>query len=674
MNHTQNNLPDNQQTTPESEAEAKKSTNILDEIEMVDVDESLKKYDSESNFMDVTGLNAKFVSIVAVVMSTFHLYIASPLGKMPSNKVRLLHLAFVLCLIFLLFPLFKKKDGTAVKFMFADYILAAAGIAVNVYLFIYIDAISMRAGVMYTTDIVMAVLTVLLVLEAARRCIGKEMCILAILFLCYAYFGPYLPGPLMHRGFSLKRLAEHMYISPEGIYGIPLGTSATVIFLFILFGAFLSETGLSEFFTNVSMAIAGDKVGGPAKVSIITSGLLGMINGSAAANVVTTGAFTIPLMKSLGYKNYYAGAVEAVASTGGQIMPPVMGAAAFIMAEYLGVSYRFIMITALIPAILYYVSLWINVHFEAKRLNLCGIPKDRLPNAAAEVKKSGHLIIPIILLIVMLMMNYTPSYAAFFSIVCLVVVSFFRKSSRLHLRKLIDALVSGAKQGLSVAIACAVVGLVVGVVSITGIGLQLANMIIKLSHGNLLLTLILTMVACVILGMGMPTSASYIVAATVATSALTTIGVSAATAHMFVLYFAALSAITPPVALASYAGAGLADASPNKVGWTAVRVGMLGFIIPFMFVYSPSLLMMDSTPLEIILAFISACIGCICLGAATQGYMITNINIPMRIAMFVAAMLMIKSGIATDIFGVTILCVCYFIQRWQIKAKNKVPM
>lgn len=669
MNEIHNNLPDQQQPPSDSGGEVKQSNYILDEIEMIDVEESLKKYDVESNFLDVAGLNAKLVAIVAIAMSSFHLYIASPLGRMPSNKVRLLHLAFVMCLIFLLFPLFKKKDGSVVKPMILDYLLAAASVAVNVYLFIYVDAISVRAGVLYTTDIVMAILTVILVLEAARRCVGKEMCILAIIFLCYAYFGPYLPGPLMHRGFGIKRLADHMYVSPEGIYGIPLGTSATVIFLFILFGAFLSETGLSEFFTNVSMAIAGDKVGGPAKVSIITSGLLGMINGSAAANVVTTGAFTIPLMKSLGYKKHYAGAVEAVASTGGQIMPPVMGAAAFIMAEYLGVAYRFIMITALIPAILYFVSLWINVDLEAKRLGLSGIPKDRLPNALAELKKSGHLVLPIILLIAMLMMNYTPSYAAFFSIVGLVVVSSVKKSSRMSIKKLLAALISGAKQGLSVAIACAVVGLVVGVVSITGIGLQLANMILRLSQGYLLPTLILTMIACVILGMGMPTSAAYIVAATVATSAITATGINAATAHMFVLYFAALSAITPPVALASYAGAGIADASPNQVGWTAVRIGLLGFIIPFMFVYSPPLLMMDATPVEIIIAIITACIGCFCLGAATQGYMLTNLNLPMRAAMFVAAISMIKSGLITDLAGVAILAVCYLVQKRQIAAQ-----
>ncbi len=644
-----------------------KKGNILDEIEQIDVEETLKKYDSESNLGEAKGLVAKAVTVIAVAMSLFHLYIASPWGKMPSNKTRMVHLAFVLCLIFLLYPLFKKKDGKTIKFMPIDIGLAIMGVAVNAYLFINIDAISNRAGVMSQTDIVMAILTVLLVMEGARRCVGKEMTILAAIFLAYAYFGPYLPGPLMHRGFSIKRLAEHMYISAEGIYGIPLGTSATVIFLFILFGAFLSETGLAEFFNNVSMAVAGHKVGGPAKVSIIASGFLGMINGSAAANVVTTGAFTIPLMKSLGYKPHFAGAVEAVASTGGQIMPPVMGAAAFIMAEYLGVSYRTIMVTAAIPAVLYYVSLWINVDFEARRLNLTGIPKEKLPHAGEEFKKRGHLVLPIVLLIAMLMMNYTPALSAFFSILALIAVSFLRPESRMKLSKLLNALESGAKQGLSVAIACAVVGLVVGVVSITGIGLQLANLIIKLSHGYLLPTMVFTMIACIILGMGMPTSAAYIVAATVATSAMTTLGVEPIVAHMFVLYFAALSAITPPVALASYAGAGIAGADPNRVGWCAVRVGLLGFIIPFMFVYSPPLLMLSDNPLEIIWAFITASIGCVCLGGSMQGYMMTKLKLFERAILLVAALLMIKSGLLTDTPGIALLLVALFTQKQRIK-------
>lgn len=635
-----------------------------------EVNEYLKKYDSANNYLEDSGFHGKLVKIIAIIMSVFHLYIASPWGTMPSNKVRAIHLAFVLCLIYLLFPMFKNK-GRGIKLAIVDYILAALGVLVNFYLYFNIDGISARAGVMNSMDIFMAILTVVLVIEATRRCIGIPLTVLATIALLYAYLGPYLPGVLMHRGFGIKRLAEHMYISAEGIFGIPLGTSATIIFLFILFGAFLAETGLSKFVTNISLAAAGDRVGGPAKVATISSGFLGMINGSAAANVVTTGTFTIPLMKKLGYKKEIAGAIESVASTGGQIMPPVMGAAAFIMAEYLGVAYSKIMVTAFIPAILFYVSLWINIHLEAKRTGLACIPRNKLPKAKEELKENWHLTIPIIVIIAMLLMNYTPSYAAFYSIVVLVIVSFFKKHSRLKLNKLLKALESGAKQGLSVAIACAIVGIVVGVVTITGIGLQLANIIIRISGGNLLATLVLTMVACVILGMGMPTSGAYIVAATVATQALLALNVAPISAHMFVLYYAALSAITPPVALASYAGAGIAGASPNKVGWAAVRLGFLGFIIPYMFVYSPQLLMLNSTAFGIILAFITATVGCLCLGGATQGYMLTNLKFYERIISFVAAMFLIKSGGITDLIGFALLVLLLFAQKMRMN-KNKV--
>lgn len=646
-----------------------KDEDLIDVLELPDddkVNEYLKEYDSESNFIETKGLRTKMVSIMCIAMSIFHLYIASPLGKMPSNKVRMIHLAFVLFLIFLLFPMFKSKDKKDNTSNF-DYILAGLGIITNMYLFFNIDAISMRAGVMSTLDIVMAILTVILVLEATRRCIGIPLTLLAIIALLYAYLGPHLPGVLMHRGFGIKRLADHMYISAEGIFGIPLGVSATTIFLFILFGAFLAETGLSKFFTNVATGLAGNKVGGPAKVSIVSSGLLGMINGSAAANVVTTGAFTIPLMKRLGYKPVVAGAVEAVASTGGQIMPPVMGAAAFIMAEYLAVPYSYVMVVAIIPAVLYYVSLWINIDLEARKTGLACLSKDQLPDVKAEFKESWHLILPIILLVAMLMKNFTPSYSAFFSIIALIIVSYFKKQSRLKIDKLLKALESGAKQGLSVAIACAVVGLVIGVVNLTGLGLQLANIVIGIANGNLFLTLLLTMIAVTILGMGMPTSGAYIVGATVGTQALTALGVSPTSAHMFVLYYAALSAITPPVALASYAGAGLADANVNQVGWTAVRLGLIGFIIPFMFVYSPPLLMLDSTPIQIILAFISATIGCLALGGATQGYILTKLNPFERIISFAAAMLLIKSGSITDIMGLVLLAAIIFSQKKRIK-------
>ncbi len=323
-------------------------------------------------------------------------------------------MAYTMALIFLLYPWKKRADNSSSKTSIIDYILAIIAASSSMYLYFNIDAISMRSGLGFLMqDRIAGIVCIIMVLEATRRCIGWELPTLASIFLLYAATGKYLPGPLMPRGYSINRLSEQMYISAAGIFGIPLGVSASIIFLFILFGAFLTQTGLSEFFTNVSMAIAGNKPGGPAKVAIIASGFLGMINGSAAANVVTTGAFTIPLMKKLGYKPYFAGSVEAVASTGGQIMPPVMGAAAFIMAEFLGVAYRTIMIAALIPAVLYYVALWASVDIEARRCGLEGVAKELLPNALVELKKSGHLVLPIFLLIFMLLFNYSPSMRHF---------------------------------------------------------------------------------------------------------------------------------------------------------------------------------------------------------------------------------------------------------------------
>lgn len=622
------------------------------QLEVVDTEDVLRKYDSEARVRKLQGFVSKLLTVIAVIMSVFHLYMAG-IGTMPSNKQRMIHLALTMVIIFLSYSFRKTSSQTKANPM--DFLLAIASLGVNFYLFFNIDGISERAGLVSQVDIIMGFLTIVLILEAARRCVGNELSILAILFLAYAYLGPYLPGPLEHRGYSFNRLVDHMYISAEGIYGIALGVSSTYIFLFILFGAFLGETGLSKFFTNVSLALAGDKPGGPAKVAIIASGFLGMINGSAAANVATTGAFTIPLMKSIGYKSHFAGAVEAVASTGGQIMPPVMGAAAFIMAEFLGISYKQVCLTALIPSVLFYLALWANVHLEAKKLGLKGVSKDRLPNARREFREGGHLLIPIILLIYLLFIDYTPSFACFYSIVALVICSFFRKHTRLNLLSLVKSLDMGARGAVGVAIACAVVGIIVGVVSITGLGLQLANMILILAAGKLVPTLILTMVACMILGMGMPTSAAYIVAGTVAAPAMVTLGVNPILAHMFVLYFAVLSAITPPVALAAYAGAGIAGADPAKVGWTAVRLGLAGFIVPFMFVFSPGLAFQSESYLLILRNFITATVGIVCLAGAIQGYMITNANLVIRAVLFVGALLLIDGGWVTDIAGLAFL-------------------
>ncbi len=643
-----------------AEEDKKDLNSAVNKPEQVDTEEILRKYDAEARVRDLKGLVSKILTVVAVIMSLFHLYMAG-LGTMPTNKQRMIHLGLSMVIIFLLYPFSKKSSRKG--FNPIDLVLAVAGLGVNLYLFFNIDPISARAGLVSETDVIMGFITLVLVLEAARRCIGNELSLLAIIFLAYAYLGPYLPGPLMHRGYSFQRLMEHMYVSAEGIYGIALGVSSTYIFLFILFGAFLGETGLSKLFTNISMAWAGDKPGGPAKVAIIASGLLGMINGSAAANVVTTGAFTIPLMRSIGYKPYFAGAVEAVASTGGQIMPPVMGAAAFIMAEFLGIPYKTVMITAIIPSVLYYLALWANVHLEALKLGLHGVPKDQLPSAGRELKENGHLLLPIVLLMYLLFADYTPSYAAFYSIVLLVIVSFLRKHTRMNLKSLVRSLDLGARGAVGVAIACAVVGIIVGVVSITGLGLQLANMILMLSANKLVPTLFLTMVACMILGMGMPTSAAYIVAGTVAAPAMVKLGVDPIIAHMFVLYYAVLSAITPPVALAAYAGAGIAGADPTKVGWTAVRLGLAGFIVPFMFVFSPGLAFQSDSILLILRNFATATVGVICLAGAIQGYMVTHANRLMQAILFSSALLLIDGGLVTDVIGLGLLAFVVWMQK-----------
>jgi TRAP transporter 4TM/12TM fusion protein len=637
-------------------------------LETVDTSEILRQFDAEARVRQLQGYVSKFLTIIAVIMSLFHLYMAG-IGTMPSNKQRMIHLALTMVIIFLSYSFRKKSSQNKVNYF--DYLLAFAGFAVNAYLFFNIDGISERAGLVSELDIYVGFITIVLVLEAARRCVGFELSMLACIFLAYAYLGPYLPGPLMHRGYSFNRLVDHMFISAEGIYGIALGVSSTYIFLFILFGAFLGETGLSKFFTNVSMAMAGDKPGGPAKVAIIASGFLGMINGSAAANVATTGAFTIPLMKCVGYRPHFAGAVEAVASTGGQIMPPVMGAAAFIMAEFLGISYKQVCIAALIPSVLYYLALWANVHLEALKLGLKGIAKEDLPSASKEFKESGHLLIPIVLLVYLLFADYTPSFACFYSIVALVVCSFMRKHTRLNLLSLIKSLDSGARGAVGVAIACAVVGIIVGVVSITGLGLQLANMILTLADGRLIPTLILSMIACMVLGMGMPTSAAYIVAGTVAAPAMVQLGVEPIIAHMFVLYFAVLSAITPPVALAAYAGAGIAGADPAKVGWTAVRLGLAGFIVPFMFVFSPGLVFQSDNYLLIIRNFLTATVGIVCLACALQGYLITFAGKLIRFVLFVGALLLIHGDWITDVIGLVLLLLSILWQKTKSKKETK---
>ena len=425
-------------------------------------------------------------------------------------------------------------------------------------------------------DYFMGALAVILVLEGARRSTGNILPVLAIIFLLYARFGYLIPGPLGHRGFSWARIITRMYMTDEGLFGVTLMVSASYVFMFILFGAFLSKTGTAKFFNDFAMGLAGRLRGGPAQVSVIGSAMMGTISGSAQANVVTTGTFTIPLMKSVGYAPHFAGAVEAAASTGGILMPPIMGAAAFMMASFLGIPYVKIMAAGVIPALFYYFGIFLMVDLEARRTGLKGMPKEQLPDVRKVVREGGHLLLPIAVILLMLILGYTPLYAAFFGLITTVVGSYLRKSTRISFRAILEALAEGSKTAISVGTACAVVGFVVGTVSMTGLGQVIALNIMKLSMGKLWFAMILVMLAAMVLGMGLPAEACYIVTASVAAPALVNMGVLPMAAHFFVFYYGTLSCVIPPVALTSYTAAGIAQANPTKVAIAALKLALAG--------------------------------------------------------------------------------------------------
>lgn len=636
------------------------------------IEKIVEKYDKESAFRKYTGgsLWGIITSAVAIGLSVFQVW-AATIGALPAIEVRAIHLAAIMMLIFLMYP--ARSRAPKNRPTVVDMVLFLGSALTGLYIIIRYDAFAFSGGFANNTDYAFGVLTMLLVLEAGRRSIGAFLPVLGVIFLAYAYFGKLIPGTFGHPGYSVERIIELMYLSTSGLYGVAIGVSATYIFLFILFGAFLGESGMATFINRVSMAMAGHSPGGPAKVAVFASGLMGTINGSAVANVATTGAFTIPLMKSVGYRPYFAGAVEAVASTGGQIMPPVMGAAAFIMAEILNVEYKVIMISAIIPAVLYYLACYVGVHLEAIKTGLKGIPRDQLPRFGEVMKERGHLALPLVVIVYFLVAGYTPTFSAVSGIVATIAASMLRKSTRMSWRGLLAALDAGAKGAVTVAIACGVVGFIVGVTSLTSFGIKLGDIIIGMAGGSLILTLVLSAITCIILGMGMPTTAVYIVAATMAAPALIKIGVLPIAAHLFAFYFGNISNITPPVALAAFAGAGIAGANPNQVGWTAVRLGVAAFIVPFMFVYAPELLIQQGTPLQIILAIVTATIGVIGLGAAGARYLFTNTTRLEQVLLFIGALCLIKPGLVTDIAGLSFLIPVIIMQKRRVGKLTASP-
>jgi TRAP transporter 4TM/12TM fusion protein len=640
----------------------------------------VKQLSAESQELDLknagkkrtlSGPMKKMITVIAVVMSIYHLYTAA-FGLLMPIQQRSIHLTFVLSLVFLLYPASSRSDKN--KPTIVDWLCVALSIAATANISYRFYELASSGGRYIPSDIYFGILLILLVMEAARRTMGYILPVMSIIFIIYGYLGQWVPGPLMHSGFSTNRIVQHLYLTTEGIFGQILGVSSTYIFMFILFGAFLTATGMGEFFNDFAMSIAGDKKGGPAKVSVLSSAFMGTINGSTSANVVTTGAFTIPLMKRMGYSATFAGAVEAAASSGGQIMPPVMGAAAFIIADTLGMPYSELLLAAFIPAVLYFAGIWVMVDLRASKLGLEGLPKDQLPKLLNVLKVRGHLMIPILAIVYMLMQGYNALYAAFWGIVLSVVVSAFNAETRLKLKTLLKALEKGALDAVPVAAACAIIGIVIGITSLTGAALTMGSAVLKLSGGYMLTTLLLTMVVAIIMGMGLPSTAAYVLTSAVAAPALIKIGVLPVSAHLFVFYFGILSTITPPVAVGAYAAAGIAGTNPNETGWTAVRLALAGFIVPFCFAYSPGMLILPGNPWHMVLYNgTTALLGVMALGAAIEGYGFHSMKLYERAIAFVGAFLLIYSGMVTDIIGVCLLATVFlrqYITRKKIRSQE----
>ncbi|MFZ5943086.1 MAG: TRAP transporter permease [Bacillota bacterium] len=619
---------------------------------------------------NLTGVQGKVVTVLLIAFSLFEIWYNS-FGVIPGVFKNAVHLGFLLVLTFLLFPASKKSPTD--RFTWWDIFLASLGAVVGLYIvFFYNDLHLVRNSIANGRDFFFAILAIVMVLVAARRAIGPLIPILSIIFLLYAKYGPYFPGLFGHAGLSWERILYRMYLTYEGIFGITLTVSATYIFIFILFGAFLNVSGAANFFNDLALAIAGKKRGGPAQVAVLSSAMMGTLSGSAVANVATTGTFTIPLMKRIGYKPYFAGAVEAAASTGGMIMPPIMGAAAFIMSSFLGVPYLTIMAAAILPSLLYYAGIIIMVDIEAKKLGLKGLPADQLPTLKDVLRKQGVLVLPILVIIYTLIAGKTPLFAGFAGIISTIIASWVAKgANRIGVKEALKAMEDGARGALIVGMACAACGFIVGVAGMTGVGSVIAHNIIKISGGTIFFALVLVMFACIFLSMGLPSTALYIVVAVTAAPALVKAGVLPLAAHFFVFWFGALSNVTPPVALASYTAAAIAGDDPMKTGWQGLKLTLAGFLIPFIFVYSPILLMQNFTLFKAGLAFITGIIGVFSLAIAAENYYAKKLSYFERFVFFAGALLLIKPGLYTDLPGLIIVGAAFIFHNISARKKAK---
>ncbi len=620
---------------------------------VIDSDELLREFSKEDNIRVLNKPTALFVNVLSFSLGIFLIYTGA-FGTFPALKQRSIYLAFVMTMLFLVYPALDKKDKAGVPWY--DYILSLLGAITCIYVVISYKAILMRMGISNQTDIVMGTILIVLILEGTRRLVSPALALITLIFLLYALFGDHIPGIFHIRSGGLSRLIDHEFMIPEGIFGTPMAAAATYVSLFVVFSALLQASGMGEFIQDMALALAGKAAGGPAKVAVIASSIFGTVSGEAVANVVGTGTFTIPLMKKIGYEPTFAGAVEAVASTGGQLVPPVMGAACFVMAEYLGIAYSKIMIGGIIPALLYYTSAFVAVHLRAKKLGMVGLKPEELPDGKKAFRERGHLVIPFVAVIVMILMQYTVSMAAIVGIVLTLIVANVRKKTRMTPRAVLNAITNGARGTISFGVSCACIGLIIGVTTLTGVGNVIGDYIIALSGNSLLIALILIMIVSIILGMGMPTVAVYIVLATVAAPPLIKLGVPMLAAHFYCFYFGIMANLTPPVAIPAYAAAAISGANPSKTGWSAFKIALPSFLIPYAFVYYPSLLFVDTKVSELALAFITCLLGVFMIGIGFEEYAFVR-RIPKWKALMtlVGGILMIAPNLIADAIAFIIL-------------------
>ena len=651
----------------------------------------MKELDREQAYREHKCWRQYITVIISVIFVVFQLY-ATLSGTIPAQILRATHLAFVQLLAFLLFPPTKHSRRDTLPWY--DVVLGVLGASCWLYIVINFDSLVRRSGNNTVLDVIIGIIGILILFESCRRIVGLPIMIIAAVFIVFAFTGKYLPGFLHHRGYSLQRIVCHLFYNTEGIMGTPIGACSTFIFLFILFGALLEKTGIGHFFIDVCNAIAGGASGGPAKVAVLSSALLGTVSGSSVSNTVGSGSFTIPMMKKLGYKGEFAGAVEAAASTGGQLMPPIMGAAAFLMAESLGLPYITIVKAAIIPAILYFTGIFITVHLEAKKLGLKGLPKDQLPRFLPLILRKGYMILPLVVIIFFLCSGKTAVFAALMGIVSCVLVGLGVSISDLaHGRKpsfggkdIVEVMCTAARNIISVAIACGMAGIIIGIVTLTGLGLRLGNGLVSLAHGQLFLTLVFTMLASIILGMGAPTTANYLITSTITAGAIIALGIQPLAAHMFAFYFGIIADVTPPVALAAIAGAAIAKAKPMKTAVNATKLAIGAFIIPYMFVYNSKMLMIDASILSIITIALTAILGMFGISVALEGYgfnntgffynsdkpkgLVITLDVLERLLFAFAGLLCVIPEQKSDIFGICLMIILIAYQLIVKKVKK----